>query len=77
MRSWCPAASPPIVLAFIVQILLTGLLTAVIGRSVLGYRITAGEAWHIALPRLPALLGATLLDRAGLHRPPGWRSSAY
>ena len=32
--------------------------------SVLGHRISAGEAWHIALPRLPALLGTTLL--AGL-----------
>ncbi|HEY6279089.1 MAG TPA: glycerophosphoryl diester phosphodiesterase membrane domain-containing protein, partial [Streptosporangiaceae bacterium] len=49
------------VLAIIVQILLTGMLTAVIGRSVLGHRITAGEAWDIARPRLPALLGATVL----------------
>jgi hypothetical protein len=49
------------VLAFIAQIVLTGLLTVVIGRSVLGERITAGEAWRIARPRLPALLGATLL----------------
>ena len=59
-----PSGLTAVVLAFIVQILLTGLLTAVIGRSVLGHRITAGEAWHIALPRLPALLGTTLL--AGL-----------
>ncbi|HEV3290928.1 MAG TPA: hypothetical protein VG123_18260 [Streptosporangiaceae bacterium] len=49
------------VLAIIVQILLTGMLTAVIGRSVLGHQITAGEAWQIARPRLPALLGATVL----------------
>ena len=40
--------------------MLTGLLTAVIGHSVLGRRITAGEAWRIARPRLPALLLATL-----------------
>jgi hypothetical protein len=59
-----PSGFTAVVLAFIVQILLTGLLTAVIGRSVLGHRISAGEAWHIALPRLPALLGTTLL--AGL-----------
>jgi hypothetical protein len=59
-----PSGLTAVVLAFIVQILLTGLLTAVIGRSVLGHRISAGEAWHIALPRLPALLGTTLL--AGL-----------
>jgi len=59
-----PSGLTAVVLAFVVQILLTGLLTAVVGRSVLGHRITAGEAWHIALPRLPALLGTTLL--AGL-----------
>src|SRR6266576_554829 len=56
-----PSGLTALVLAFIVQILLTGLLTAVVGRSVLGDRITAGEAWRIALPRLPALLLATLL----------------
>jgi hypothetical protein len=64
-----PSGLTAIVLAFIVQILLTGLLTAVIGRSVLGYRITAGEAWHIALPRLPALLCATLLTGLALSGP--------
>jgi uncharacterized RDD family membrane protein YckC len=47
--------------AFIVDTVLTGLLTVVIGRSVLGHKITAGEAWRIARPRLPALIGATLL----------------
>ncbi len=56
-----PTAAVSVLLAFVVRLILTGLLTAVIGRSVLGYRITAGQAWHIALPRLPALLGATLL----------------
>ncbi len=50
-----------VVLAVFVQLLLTGILTAVIGRSVLGHRITAGEAWQIARPRLPALLGASVL----------------
>src|SRR5207247_4117223 len=50
-----------LVLAYIVQILLTGLLTVVVGRGVLGQRITAGEAWRSARPRLPALLLATLL----------------
>ena len=65
-----PSGLTALVLAFIVQILLTGLLTAVIGRSVLGHRITAGEAWHIALPRLPALLLTTLL--AGLAYAGPW-----
>lgn len=56
-----PIAAVSVLLAFIVRLILTGLLTAVIGRSVLGHRLTASQAWHIALPRLPALLGATLL----------------
>jgi hypothetical protein len=50
-----------VVLAIVVQLLLTGMLTAVIGHSVLGHRITAGGAWQIARPRLPALLGASVL----------------
>jgi hypothetical protein len=56
-----PTAAVSIVLAFIVDTVLTGLLTVVIGRSVLGQKITAGEAWRIARPRMAALIGATLL----------------
>jgi len=41
----------------------------VVGRSVLGDRITAGEAWRIARPRLPALLLATLLTGLALIGP--------
>src|SRR5262245_34462557 len=64
-----PSGLTALLLAFIVQILLTGLLTAVVGRSVLGDRITAGEAWRIARPRLPALLLATLLTGLALTGP--------
>ena len=56
-----PTAAVSLVLAFIVDTVLTGLLTVVIGRSVLGHKITAGEAWRIARPRMAALIGATLL----------------
>ena len=61
LEVFVPAAILSTVLAFIVDTVLTGLLTVVIGRSVLGQKITAGEAWRIARPRLPALIGATLL----------------
>ena len=64
-----PSGLTALILAFIVQILLTGLLTAVVGRSVLGDRITAGDAWRIARPRLPALLLATLLTGLALIGP--------
>ena len=47
-----------ILIAILVQGILAGLLTAVIGRGVLGHRISAGQAWRIAAPRLPALIGA-------------------
>ena len=56
-----PTAAVSVVLAFIVDTVLTGLLTVVIGRSVLGHKITAGEAWRIARPRMAALIGATVL----------------
>jgi hypothetical protein len=56
-----PVAGVSVILAFAVETVLTGLLTAVVGRSVLGQRITAGDAWRIARPRLAALIGATLL----------------
>jgi hypothetical protein len=56
-----PTVAVSAVLAFIVDTVLTGLLTVVIGRLVLGHKITAGEAWRIARPRVPALVGATLL----------------
>lgn len=48
-------------LAILVEILLVGLLTTAIGRGVLGRKVSISEAWRIALPRLPALLGVTLL----------------
>jgi hypothetical protein len=56
-----PSGLTALVVAYIVQILLTGMLTIVVGRGVLGDRITAGEAWRGVRPRLPALLLATLL----------------
>jgi hypothetical protein len=41
--------------------LLSGMLTAVIGRLVLGESISAGQAWRTAFPRLLAMTGAVLL----------------
>jgi hypothetical protein len=57
-------ATVTFILALIVEIILTGLLTSVIGRGVLGRRLSMGEAWQVARPRLPAVFGAALL--AGL-----------
>jgi hypothetical protein len=45
----------------LVELILTGLLTVVIGRGVLGRKLSMGEAWQLALPRLPAIIGAIAL----------------
>lgn len=42
-------------------IVLTGMLTAVVGRSVFGSPITVGEAWAIVRTRFAALIGLTAL----------------
>jgi hypothetical protein len=42
-------------------VILTGILTVVVSRAVLGQRLTASEAWHRARPRLRGLLGLTAL----------------
>lgn len=42
-------------------IVLTGMLTAVVGRSVFGSPITVGEAWTIVRTRFAALIGLTAL----------------
>ncbi len=59
-----PSVLGIVALAVIIELILTGLLTVVIGRGVLGRKVTMGEAWQLALPRLPAILGAIVL--AGL-----------
>jgi hypothetical protein len=56
-----PVGGVTLLLTFIVDLVLTGLLTVVIARGVLGHQVTGGQAWRLARPRLPALLGVTLL----------------
>jgi hypothetical protein len=57
-----PSALGLIALTFILELVLTGLLTVVIGRGVLGQKVTMGQAWSLALPRLWAILGAIVLS---------------
>ena len=49
------------VITWLAQLVLTGMLTVVVSRAVLGRRIGAGEAWAAVRPRLAALVGLTLL----------------
>ena len=55
------AALIQLVVTLVATLTLTGILTVVVSRAVLGQRITTGEAWRQARPRLPALFGVTLL----------------
>lgn len=59
-----PALAVTVIVGFLADTILTGMLTAVIGHSVLGRRVSIAEAWRIAAPRIAALVGSTLL--AGL-----------
>jgi hypothetical protein len=56
-----PAFGVTVLLTFIVQAILAGLLAPIIARGVGGQQISAGDAWRLTGPRLPSLLLATLL----------------
>ncbi|MFF3289871.1 glycerophosphoryl diester phosphodiesterase membrane domain-containing protein [Streptomyces sp. NPDC003023] len=59
------AMGPALLIVVIGTLLTIALLTVVISRSVLGRPVTLAEAWNEARPRLPHLLGLTLLLPAG------------
>ena len=61
-----PSVLGIVILAVVIELVLTGLLTVVIGRGVLGQKVSMGEAWRLGLPRLPAILGAIVLARKEL-----------
>lgn len=50
-----------VVITLVAALLLTGVLTVVVSRAVLGERISAGAAWAKVRPRVPTLLGVTVL----------------
>ena len=56
-----PAFGLTLLLTFIVQAILAGLLAPIIARGVSGQQISAADAWRATRPRLPSLLLATLL----------------
>ena len=49
------------VVTWVATVVLTGILTIVVSRAVLGERLTAGQAWQAARRRLPRLLLLTLV----------------
>ncbi len=57
-----PQAGAEAALAILANLILTGLLTVVIGRAALGRQISMGEAWRAGWPRLLAIVGTWLLS---------------
>ena len=55
------ATGVQVLVTLVATLVLTGVLTVVVSRAVLGRSITAREAWDQARPRVPALIGVTLL----------------
>ena len=55
------AAVITVAIALVAQIVLTGILTMVVYRAVLGEHIPIGAAWREVRSRVPALLGLTLV----------------
>jgi hypothetical protein len=49
------------IISALATLVLTGVLTAVVGKAVLGQPMTAGQAWAQVRPALPRLLGIALL----------------
>ena len=63
--SWAASGVTTAVASLLAAILLSGLLTVVVGRAVFGAGITIGQAWRRFQPRLWALVGFTLLEVIG------------
>jgi hypothetical protein len=54
-------AAPSLVITILARMFLSGLLTIVIGKAVLGQPVSTGEAWRHIRPRFGALIGVSLL----------------
>ena len=65
MVSWIASSLGSSLTTALSTILLSGLLTVVIGRSIFGAGITIGEAWRRLRPRLWALIAFTVLQALG------------
>lgn len=59
--SFYGATMVPAIVGGALQVVATGMLTVVMGQSVLGRRVTTGQAWERTKPRIWALFGVTIL----------------
>jgi hypothetical protein len=77
-KVYIPVIAATLVVQFVVDTCLTGMLTAVVGHSVLGRQVSISEAWQLARPRLLSVIGSVLLEGliiggAGIRPVPSWR----
>jgi hypothetical protein len=64
--AWMLSGALAGLVAWLAGVLLSGMLTVVVGRAVFGSTITIGETWARIRGRLPALLGLAALELGGL-----------
>jgi hypothetical protein len=66
VTAWLLSAALAGVVGWLAGILLSGVLTVVVGRAVFGSTISPGETWAKIRGRLPALIGLAALESVGL-----------
>ncbi len=62
LGAWAASVLGGILVGWLGGMLLSGMLTVIVGRAVFGSSITIGETWAKIRGRLPALLGLALLE---------------
>jgi hypothetical protein len=65
LATWMLSTGAGALVSWLAGILLSGMLTVVVGRAVFGSTITIGQAWSKIRGRLPALIGLAALEGAG------------
>jgi hypothetical protein len=66
LAAWMLSAALGGLVNWLASVLLSGMLTVVVGRAVFGSRITIGETWAKIRGRVPALVGLVALEAGGL-----------
>ncbi|BAN29454.1 transmembrane protein [Mycobacterium avium subsp. hominissuis TH135] len=62
LGAWSVSVGAGVLVGWLGGMLLSGMLTVIVGRAVFGSSITIGETWTKIRGRLPALLGLALLE---------------
>jgi hypothetical protein len=66
VAAWMMSTALAGLVNWLASVVLSGMLTVVVGRAVFGSRITVGETWAKIRGRVPALIGLVALEAGGL-----------